>query len=68
MPAQPTAANIYRTTNFNVDRPVQYPVACSPQVWAIGSIFLTLENDVKFSPRFPQQPTANYRVRTTQID
>ncbi|WP_373535590.1 hypothetical protein [Microcoleus sp.] len=39
MPAQPTAANIYRTTNFNVDRPVQYPVACSPQFWANCSIF-----------------------------
>ncbi|MGB3267154.1 MAG: hypothetical protein WBA89_24765 [Microcoleus sp.] len=39
MPAQPTAANINRVTNFNVLRAVQYPVACSPQVWATSSIF-----------------------------
>ncbi|MEG4868413.1 MULTISPECIES: hypothetical protein [unclassified Microcoleus] len=29
--------------NSQSDRPVQYPVACSPQAWATGSIFQLLQ-------------------------
>lgn len=53
MPAQPTAANIYRATNFNVDRPVQYPVAFSPQVWATRSIFQLWQIMLNLVPDFP---------------
>lgn len=35
------------------DRPVQYPVACSPQAWATGSIFQLLQMMVNLVPDAP---------------
>lgn len=38
----------FRRTRF--DEPVPYPVACSPQAWASGSIFLILQSLLGLSP------------------
>jgi glycogen debranching enzyme len=38
----------FRRTRF--DEPVPYPVACSPQAWASGSIFLILQSMLGLSP------------------
>jgi glycogen debranching enzyme len=34
-------------------RPVQYPVACSPQAWATGSIFQLLQMMINLVPDAP---------------
>lgn len=33
-----------------LDRPVSYPVACSPQAWAAGTIFLLLQSALGLNP------------------
>lgn len=38
----------FRRTLF--DEPVPYPVACSPQAWASGSVFLILQSMLGISP------------------
>ncbi|MGL5065668.1 MAG: amylo-alpha-1,6-glucosidase [Microcoleus sp.] len=42
----------YQRNNDN-DRPVQYPVACSPQAWATGSIFQLLQMMLNLVPDAP---------------
>lgn len=37
----------------DLDKPVPYPVACSPQSWAAGSIFLLLQNALGLIPDAP---------------
>ncbi|MCW6050016.1 amylo-alpha-1,6-glucosidase [Microcoleus sp. A2-C5] len=39
--------------NSESDRPVQYPVACSPQAWATGSIFQLLQMMLNLVPDAP---------------
>lgn len=39
--------------NSDNDRPVQYPVACSPQAWATGSIFQLLQMMLNLVPDAP---------------
>ena len=39
--------------NSDSDRPVQYPVACSPQAWATGSIFQLLQMMLNLVPDAP---------------
>jgi glycogen debranching enzyme len=39
--------------NSPSDRPVQYPVACSPQAWATGSIFQLLQMMLNLVPDAP---------------
>ncbi|WP_293127982.1 amylo-alpha-1,6-glucosidase [Microcoleus sp. bin38.metabat.b11b12b14.051] len=40
--------------NSESDRPVQYPVACSPQAWATGSIFQLLQMMLNLVPNAPE--------------
>ncbi|MEG4393506.1 hypothetical protein [Microcoleus sp. BROC3] len=40
--------------NSESDRPVQYPVACSPQAWATGSIFQLLQMMLNLVPDAPE--------------
>lgn len=47
----------YERTDDN-DRPIQYPVACSPQAWASGTIYLLLRMMVNLVP-----DTANNYLR-----
>ncbi|NJR22565.1 MAG: amylo-alpha-1,6-glucosidase [Richelia sp. CSU_2_1] len=73
----------YQRNNDN-DRPVQYPVACSPQAWATGSIFQLLQMMLNLVPDAPNNqlriidPTLpetinklslhNLRIRSTLLD